>query len=226
MYGTLFFFHGLTEIAGLPLVYLIARRFGKQLSFRVTMPVIIAGLGGTLFLSPSNTQPWMLYVLALFIGFGVSGIGMVTSNLYSDLTDVDELMYGERREGICSGISTFLKKLVSGVAVCLVSIILGFFGYKETPVDWNVARDGLFPQVPQVVAGTRIVFAVIPIILALITLVTTFLYTVDAKAHERVRRVIGEKREKGKAVITAEDAACFARITGWPVEALWAAKDG
>jgi oligogalacturonide transporter len=221
MYGRLFFFHGLTEIAGLPLVYLIARKFGKQLSFRVTMPVILAGLGGTLLLSPSTTQPWMLYLLALLIGFGVSGIGMVSSNLYSDLTDVDELIYGERREGICSGVATFFRKLISGIAIFLVSIILGLFGYAQTPVDWNVARDGLYPQASGVVTGVRIVFAVIPMILAVIVFVTTFLYKLNAGTHLRIQRAIAEKREQGRAFISKEDAACFEEITGIPAASLW-----
>jgi oligogalacturonide transporter len=221
MYGQLFFFHGLTEIAGLPLVYIISRKLGKQLSFRITMPVMIAGLGGTFLLSPANAQPWMLYILALLIGFGVSGIGMVTSNLYSDLTDVDELIYGERREGICSGVATFMKKLVSGLAIFLVSIILGIFGFKESPVDWNVSVDGLYPQNPGVAAGVRIVFALIPLLLALVVFVLTFIYQVDADAHGRVRRVIAEKRSRGSARLFPGDAACFERITGLPAGALW-----
>jgi oligogalacturonide transporter len=225
MYGRLFFFHGLTEIAGLPLVYLIARKFGKQLSFRVTMPVIFAGLGGTLLLSPSTAQPWMLYLLALLIGFGVSGIGMVTSNLYSDLTDVDELIYGERREGICSGVATFLRKLILGIAIFLVSVILGFFGYAETPVDWSVAGDGLYPQASGVVTGVRIVFAIIPMILAAVVFVTTFLYKLNAEAHLRIRRAIAEKRERGRVSLSDEDAACFKEITGIPTSSLWIAQN-
>ena len=103
MYGLLFFFHGLTEIAGLPLVYLISRKFGKQLSFRFTMPVMLLGLAGTMCISPATARPWMLYLCALLVGFGVSGIGMVTSNLYSDLTDADELICGKRghKRGRC-----------------------------------------------------------------------------------------------------------------------------
>jgi oligogalacturonide transporter len=146
MYGLLFFFHGLTEIAGLPLVYLISRKFGKQLSFRFTMPVMLLGLAGTMCISPATARPWMPYLCALLIGFGVSRIGMVTSNLYSDLTDVDELISGERREGICSGVATFLRKLASGLAMFLVSAILGAFGYRETPADWDVRKTASFPR--------------------------------------------------------------------------------
>ncbi|MDR0718137.1 MAG: MFS transporter [Treponema sp.] len=153
---------------------------------------------------------------------GVSGIGMVTSNLYSDLTDVDELIYGERREGICSGVATFLRKLVSGLAMFLVSVILGFFGYRETPVDWDVAQNGLFPQTPGVITGTRLVFAVLPAAFALITFICTFFYPVDAAVHRRIREVIAEKRGQGRANISGEDAARFRKVTGLPPEKLWA----
>lgn len=224
MYGQLFFFHGLTEIAGLPLVYLISRKFGKQLPFRFTMPVMVLGLAGTMFISPAAARPWMLYVCALLIGFGVSGIGMVSSNLYSDLTDVDELIFGKRREGICSGVSTFLKKLVSGLSIFFVSAILGGFGYRETPTDWDVARNGLFPQTPDVITGTRLVFAIIPAVLAIITFVCTFFYPVDAAAHRRIQEAIAGKLRRGRAEISREDAVCFERVTGLPPEKLWAAR--
>lgn len=224
MYSQLFFFHGLTEIAGLPLVFIIARKLGKQLPFRVTMPVMIFGLSCTFFLSPATSQPWMLYVLALLIGFGVSGIGMVNTNLYSDLTDVDELMTGQRREGICSGVATFTKKLISGIAVFMVSIILGIFGFKENPVGWNVAENGLFPQVPSVVTGTRIVFAVIPILLAITVIIMTFRYKVDAPTHARVQEAIAQKHETGKADLTPEDVKTFEDITGQKIDTLWIAQ--
>jgi Na+/melibiose symporter-like transporter len=223
MYGLLFFFHGLTEIAGLPLVYLISRKFGKQLPFRFTIPVMLLGLAGTMFISPSTARPWMLYLCALFIGFGVSGINMVTSNLYSDLTDVDELIFGKRREGICSGAATFLKKLVSGLSMFLVSAVLGLFGYRETPADWDVAQNGLFPQIPEMITGTRLVFAVIPAAFAIITFICTFLYPVDAAVHRRIQEVIAEKHGRGKADISGEDAVRFEKVTGLPPEKLWAA---
>jgi Na+/melibiose symporter-like transporter len=87
-----------------------------------------------------------------------------------------------------------------------------------------VAQNGLFPQAPGVIAGTRLVFAVLPAAFALVTFACTFFYPVDAAVHRRIREVIAEKRGRGTAALSGEDAARFRKVTGLPPERLWAAK--
>jgi len=66
----------------------------------------------------------VIILVCAFIGVGAAGCNLASWSILPDISDVDELMTGKRREGLYSGVSTFLRKLSGGIAVGAVGIML------------------------------------------------------------------------------------------------------
>ena len=62
-----------------------------------------------LFMNES-TPAFFLFLACILYNFGFSGIGFVPTNIFPDVTDVDEMITGRRREGVISTFSSFVKK--------------------------------------------------------------------------------------------------------------------
>ncbi|MBE6800459.1 MAG: MFS transporter [Ruminococcaceae bacterium] len=114
-------FAGVFESLAFPLNYALTMKKGKSKCGAVVTPFMIIGLGLLLFVktgSPegnSSIVPLVLMILggAVLYPFGMSGLGFVGNNVLPDLTDVDELITGRRREGVISTCNTMVKQIVA-----------------------------------------------------------------------------------------------------------------
>lgn len=86
---------------------------------------MVAGLAIGLFMQQDKggamSYLWIaLMMLSMILyPFGMSGLGFVSTNIFPDITDVDELITGRRREGVISTFSTLIKKSISGVRLLI-----------------------------------------------------------------------------------------------------------
>jgi glycoside/pentoside/hexuronide:cation symporter, GPH family len=64
-------------------------------------------------------------------GIGMSAIQILPFASLPDVVEVDQHVYGSRREGAYYGINQFMYKLASGLSIAFVSYVLGVFGYQE-----------------------------------------------------------------------------------------------
>ena len=74
-------------------------------------------------------------------------------------------MTGKRREGLYSGVSTFLRKMAGGLAVGGTGLLLDIFQYSEQAV-----KAGEIKSLTDI--GIRLIFCVIPILFLLLMLVS------------------------------------------------------
>lgn len=118
--------------------------------------------------SYTSTSPLLAY---LFLGITVVGVGIGMSAVQilpwasvPDVIEVDELVYGNRREGAYYGMVQFMYKLASGLSVAFVGWLLRIFGYIES-------MDGvLITQPESALTAIRVVIGVIPGILFIISI--------------------------------------------------------
>lgn len=68
-----------------------------------------AGLIINLFIGKS-TPLWVVIVSIVLYNFGFSGPGFTATNIQPDVTDVDEMITGRRREGVISTFNTLIKR--------------------------------------------------------------------------------------------------------------------
>ena len=78
---------------------------------------------------PGHPYLWWGFGLA-FMPISVF-IGLLNQSLLPDICDLDELRYGERREGLFSAVWTFFGKLQTSLFAVVGMWLLSWSGYKE-----------------------------------------------------------------------------------------------
>lgn len=141
---------------------MIAQKYNKKTpAFFAAFIWIVTNL--FIFTFTPHTPDLVVIITCSFIGIGAAGCNLVSWSTLPDISDVDELMTGKRREGLYSGVSTFLRKLSGGLAVGAVGILLDLIRYSDAAV-----KSGNIGQVTDM--GVRLMFCVIPVIFLFIML--------------------------------------------------------
>ena len=203
---------GVAEASGFPLNYWLTKKFGKQFCGKLLAPVMIFGLILNLFIKPSGS---LLSVFAAVIVyyFGYSGVGFVGTTIQPDVTDVDELITGRRREGVISTFSTLIKNTVSGLMSATTGFILSSFGF--------VTGTGTDHQTAGGIAGLKLTFIIIPIFFVLLSAFSIYHYKMTKQDHEMIKAAIAEKKEKGFVTLTDEQKAKCEEIAGQKFDDMW-----
>ncbi len=220
---------GAAEASAFPFNYAVTMRFGKKKCGMITTPLMIAGLAIGLFVSSSNNRVistmWtaLLFLSMILYPIGFSGIGFVTNNIFPDITDVDELITGRRREGVIATFSTLIKKSVSGVMAAFVGMILQAFGLVtgDAVKSYETLHGTMYPQTTMAHIGVRICVAVIPITCVLLSLLALRHFSMTKTDHAMIRRIIKERKETGGVTLTAAEKAACERIAGQKWERMW-----
>ena len=219
---------GAAEASAFPLNYALTMKFGKKRCGAIVTPLMVAGLAIGLFMQPDRHNGlsvlWFLLMMLSMIlyPFGMSGLGFVTNNIFPDLTDVDEMITGRRREGVISTFSTLIKKSISGVMAALVGFTLKYFGLVTgDTVSQYEAAGKVFTQSNQAIWGVRVCVAVIPIIASLISLFALKKFQMTKDDHALIRAAVATKKKYGSVTLTAEQKARCELIAGQTMEHMW-----
>lgn len=207
---------GISEASAFPINFWLTKKFGKQFCGKILTPVVIAGLALNLFVTPSSPAI-LLYIAIILFNFGFSGIGFVSTNIQPDVTDVDELITGRRREGVIATFSSFIKKTVSGMMGAMTGFTLDAFGFQTGKGDGIV-------QPPRAIKGLRLTYIYLPIIFITMSAISVFNYSMTKKDHEMIKAAINEKKEKGFATLTDEQKTICENIAGQKFENMWIAR--
>ncbi len=220
-------FAGIFETAAFPLNYMLTMKHGKKKCGTIVTPFMIMGLAIGLIVqasqpgTPKATYMMLLMILGVtFYPFGMSGIGFVCNNVFPDLTDVDELITGRRREGVVSTCNTMVKQVTGGINTFIVTLILGGFG-----LDTKSEATEFVQQSDAAIFGIRLCVALIPMVCALIsyTLLRRFKMTKDD--HTLIRAAIATKHKYGSVTLTPEEKKCCETLSGQKLEDTWLGKD-
>lgn len=216
---------GVAEAAAFPLNYALTMKHGKKKCGNIVTPLMVAGLAIGLIMQSGGSFFWsaLMMLSMLLYPFGMSGLGFVSTNIFPDLTDVDELITGRRREGVISTFSTLIKKSISGVMAALVGFTLQGFGLVtgDTVADYEGATGQLFAQSASAVTGVRICVAVIPIVAALISLILLKRFRMTKDDHTMIRAAIATKRKYGSVSLSSEEKRICELISGQKFENIW-----
>ena len=222
---------GVAEASAFPFNYALTMKFGKKRCGDIVTPLMVAGLAIGLFMQGgSKASPiWVVLMLLSMIlyPFGISGLGFVSTNVFPDLTDVDELITGRRREGVISTFSTLIKKSISGVMAFFVSFILQSFGLVtgDTVSEYEKVNGTLYTQSSSAVLGVRICVAVIPIIAAVIALILLKKFKMTKEDHTMIRAAVATKHKYGSVTLSDEERERIELVSGQKIENTWLGKD-
>jgi oligogalacturonide transporter len=118
----------IAQILMLPVYVRLANSKGKGFTYVLGLSIWALAILPTGFL-PRDVSPALLLPLCALIGVGLSAGVMIPWAILPQVGDVDELMTGEKRIGIYSGVMTFVRKLVQAMAIYGLSLALELIGY-------------------------------------------------------------------------------------------------
>ncbi len=223
---------GAFEAASFPLNYALTIKFGKKKCGAIVTPLMLAGFAVCLLMNPTAENEgsiiWkvILMATAVLYPFGKSGLGYVATNILPDISDVDELITGRRREGVIGTFNTFIKKTVSGVMSSVVMFILGGFGLVVgDELKDKLAADPSFQQSDSALLGVRICITFAPIVFTLISLYLLHRFRMTKKEHTLIRAAVATKHKYGSVALTNEQVEIMEKISGQKYTNTWLGRD-
>ena len=212
-FNTLNIVAGISEFMGSPANYFLNRYFGKRISGTLFTPIMIVGLAFYAFVD-ANTPSWILFVATVLYNFGFSGPGFALETIQPDITDVDELITGRRREGVIATFRSFVAKTISSFMTGVLGFSLKAFGY-----DVNL-KEPVY-QTAATRFGIRLIFTYMPIFFGIMTYILVRLFSMTKADHEAIQRAIKEKRENGMVEIGDDEKARLELIAGHKWDDMW-----
>lgn len=220
-------FAGVFESLAFPLNYALTMKKGKSKCGAVVTPVMIIGLAMLLLVKPgtnnggAGTLSLILMILggAVLYPFGMSGIGFVGNNVLPDLTDVDELITGRRREGVMSTFNTMVKQVVGGIMTFAVGTTLDGFGLVT-------GNKGVFiEQTDMALTGIRVCVSVLPMISALISWLMLKRFKMTKDDHTMIRAAIATKHKYGSVTLTDYEKERCELLSGYKLCDTWLGRN-
>jgi oligogalacturonide transporter len=159
------------------------------------------------FLTPVTPGILVISICSL-IGVGSAGCNLFSWATLPDIADVDELITGHRREGLYSGVSTFLRKLSGGVVVGALGIALDVIGYSKEAVS-----AGKIANITD--WGIRILFCGIPVTFLIFSLLFLRKYKLGRQEFSIMNMILNRFRAGEKdIVIKGEELRVCQQLTG------------
>ncbi|WP_371732167.1 MFS transporter [Erwinia sp. QL-Z3] len=191
-------------------------RFGPAPSYRIV--VVLFGLStlsyGVLYYTGLSDVFSLLLLVSGLAGLGRGGINYVPWNIYTYISDVDEVITGQRREGIFAGIMTLTRKASQAGAVMLVGILMQLSGFMAGS---SVQSPTVSHAILGILCGGTLVMLCIGFFISL-------RFKLNLATHQTLREETEKMRAAGNVVpgnITPQARATVEMLAGLPYEALW-----
>ena len=220
---------GLFEMCMFPINYALTKKFGKQKCALITLPMLFLSFFLGFLIAPQAAGSRSLFVWFILFAreityiIGFSGFGFMRDNIYPDVTDVDELITGRRREATISTFSSFIKTMTSGFMASVVGILLEWFGVSQDSTKDPLFKARAINLSPRFTPSFGLKFsnAFMPIVFLGLALVSLRRYSMTKQDHELIRRAIAARHETGEANLTEEERARVEVIAGKSWEQMW-----
>lgn len=171
--------------ASLPLIKWASDRYGKHRVLR--WAIVWMSIGTALKWFFYNPQyPYLQLLLPFFFSVGIGSVYTILPSMMADVTDVDELNTGVRREGMFGAVMAFLMKALFAAQPVLAALVLILSGF-----DAALGAD----QPPGVFVRMRVLDAIIPAVLLLFALVALIRYPLTRERMEEIKVILARRRE-------------------------------
>ncbi len=177
-----------TSVLALPFWLRIASRHDKGTIFVVGSTWWIVAQGFIYFIRPEWPRE-MVFLVAAFAAIGYATCDLMPWSMLGDVIDEDELVTGERREGLFVGFFTFLRKLGGATGVLFVGLVLEVLGY--------VSGAGGAAQSDRTVEGIRFLMSFGPAFFLVGAVLVALRYPLTRAAHRDIVARLEQRRAKG-----------------------------
>lgn len=146
---------------------------------------IAFGATAASFLLPFGGSSW-IYLIVFIAGFGFSAQYVLPWSILPDVVEYDELITGERREGMYYGVRGFIGKLSDAMGLFIAGWVLKIFHFVPNAV-----------QTSESLLGIRLFFGPVPSFLVLCSLPFLIWFPINRKKHFEMVGMINSKRNLG-----------------------------
>jgi oligogalacturonide transporter len=196
-----------TQLVFIGIFSSLAQKTDKTIPAYISAGVWIAASIAIAFFTPS-TPGYIIIAICSLIGVGGAGCNLFSWSALPDIADVDELITGRRREGLYSGVSTFLRKLSGGLVVGSLGIALDVIGYREEAVSAGMVSHSTD-------LGIRILFCAIPLLFLVFVLLTLRKYKLGRKEFAIMSTILNRYRNGEKNIsIEGDELFVCQQLTG------------
>jgi sugar (glycoside-pentoside-hexuronide) transporter len=171
-------------LLSLPFWLAVARHTEKATIF--TLGTLWWAGGQLLLLAAQPDWPrWTIFAFAPLIAAGYAVVDLMPWSMIGEVVDEDELLSGERREGIYNGFFMFVRKLAGTAGVAVALFVLGQAGFGKGDRQPEAAIDAI-----------RAFASVVPAALLLLSAWFARGYPLTRAAHARI---LAELERRGDA---------------------------
>ena len=175
-----------TAFGVIPIVTLLANKFGKRQAFIFSTALSIVGyvLKWWAF---DKDNPYLLFMPIPFMAFGLGGLFTLMMSMTADVCDLDELENGmPRKEGTFGAIYWWMVKLGQALALVLGGAVLKFVGF-----DGNAAQ-----QTAETMTSLRLADVIIPSVTAGLAILVMWSYSLSESRAKKIKEQLIERRGK------------------------------
>jgi sugar (glycoside-pentoside-hexuronide) transporter len=174
-------------IIAAPFWVIVGEKWGKKRAYIAAAVYLTLSLLFCL-VAPVGNMTFML-VLCGLAGIGISASQVIPFAIIPDVIEVDEYKNGTRREGAFYGITQFLYKVASAMAINIVTLFLAFWGYTE--VSQGVEQ---VVQPDSAIIAIRMIMGVGPGLFFLASAFFINRLPITKDRFEEIKRVINERK--------------------------------
>jgi len=168
-----------------PAMIWCAKHLGKKITLLIGQIIIVSGFAMSWFLfNPS--YPYLQLVLAVMLAPTFASIWTLLSSMLADVTDIDEVDTGLRREGMYGAVYSWTYKASIALATIAAGFVISITGIKPE-LEAN--------QTHEAIVTLRVLFALVPALCIVVAFLITSRCPLTKQRAYEVRAIL-EKRKK------------------------------
>lgn len=172
---------------------MISNKIGKAKAYALGLGIASTALIFVFFI-PQGPNNW-IFLLAAIAGMGFSAQWVCPHSMIPDVIEYDELLTGERREGLYYGMQATATKVTGALATAACGWGLELGKYIEPSADMTA---DMINQPYSALLSIRIMFALVPAVFLLICIPLLMKYPITRESHAEVLKQLEEKRKNNK----------------------------
>lgn len=170
--------------AVVPLVDLTARKTDRRTASLIFMSIALAGLIAVKLIGLEHS--YMVYVQPVVFGIATGTFWTLFYSMAYDIVELDEYVYGSRREGIITAFPQLVQKAGSGTGILLAGQLLTAYGYDSGKYEQTLSA--------VTVNGIENISTVFPAILLAVSIAGLILYPMTRARFELLKTELEKKR--------------------------------
>ncbi|MCZ6465279.1 MAG: glycoside-pentoside-hexuronide (GPH):cation symporter [Proteobacteria bacterium] len=168
-------------VLSLPVWLWVARHIDKHRIFAMGGAWWVVMLLGIGLVTPEWPR-WVLFAMAAASGVGYAVADLMPWAMLGEVIDEDELLTGQRREGMYNGFFTFLRKLGGASAFLLAGLALELAGYVRNQAQPEAA-----------LLTIRAITSLVPAFFLAIAIVIALRYPLTRARHQEIQRELASR---------------------------------